>query len=263
MRSRACGASRRRCSIASCRPTGRSSSSRATASSTGCSRWPRCTSACPTRRSLRPTRCRPGSTARCSASSTASSRRWSSPRTALRYERALRAVLTDRAELVVSESPGELRATSFAELEGTASDRRPSTTRAARRPATPSPRCSSPRDRPGRPKGVINTQRMLCSNQEMIRSVLAFLADEPPVICDWLPWNHTAGGNHNFGLVLLQRRHALHRRGQADAGALRRHAPQPARDSVHGALHRAAALRDADAAPAQRRGAARDVLQPT
>jgi len=54
----------------------------------------------------------------------------------------------------------------------------------------------------GRPKGVINTQRMLCANQEMIRSVLRFLADEPPVLCDWLPWNHTAGGNHNFGLVL-------------------------------------------------------------
>ena len=49
---------------------------------------------------------------------------------------------------------------------------------------------------------MINTQRMLCSNQEMIRSVMPFLADEPPVLCDWLPWNHTAGGNHNFGLVL-------------------------------------------------------------
>jgi len=54
----------------------------------------------------------------------------------------------------------------------------------------------------GRPKAVINTQRMLCSNQEMIRTVMAFLADEPPVICDWLPWNHTFGGNHNMGLVL-------------------------------------------------------------
>ena len=54
----------------------------------------------------------------------------------------------------------------------------------------------------GRPKAVINTQRMLCSNQEMIRTVMAFLAEEPPVICDWLPWNHTFGGNHNVGLVL-------------------------------------------------------------
>jgi feruloyl-CoA synthase len=54
----------------------------------------------------------------------------------------------------------------------------------------------------GHPKGVINTQRMMCANQEMIRANLAFLADEPPVIVDWLPWNHTFGGNHNFGLVL-------------------------------------------------------------
>jgi feruloyl-CoA synthase len=54
----------------------------------------------------------------------------------------------------------------------------------------------------GRPKGVINTQRMFCSNQVMIRSVMQFLGDEPPVLCDWSPWNHTAGGNHNFGLIL-------------------------------------------------------------
>ncbi len=54
----------------------------------------------------------------------------------------------------------------------------------------------------GRPKGVINTQRMLCSNQEQLRAVFRFLADAPPTLCDWLPWNHTAGGNHNFGIVL-------------------------------------------------------------
>jgi feruloyl-CoA synthase len=54
----------------------------------------------------------------------------------------------------------------------------------------------------GQPKGVINTQRMLCANQAMIRCGLAFLADEPPVLVDWPPWNHTFGGNHDFGLVL-------------------------------------------------------------
>ena len=54
----------------------------------------------------------------------------------------------------------------------------------------------------GRPKGVINTHGMLSANQEQIRAVMAFLADEPPVLCDWLPWNHTFGGNHNFGLTL-------------------------------------------------------------
>ena len=54
----------------------------------------------------------------------------------------------------------------------------------------------------GRPKGVVTTQRMLCSNQEMLRTLMGFLADEPPVLCDWLPWNHTFGGSHNFGIVL-------------------------------------------------------------
>jgi feruloyl-CoA synthase len=54
----------------------------------------------------------------------------------------------------------------------------------------------------GVPKGVVNTQRMLTSNQEIVRSILAFVADEPPVLCDWMPWNHTFGGNHDFGFVL-------------------------------------------------------------
>jgi len=54
----------------------------------------------------------------------------------------------------------------------------------------------------GKPKGVITTERMLCSNQEMLRSALAFLAETPPVLCDWLPWNHVFGGSHNLGLVL-------------------------------------------------------------
>ena len=54
----------------------------------------------------------------------------------------------------------------------------------------------------GNPKAVINTQRMLCANQVMLRETLAFLKDEPPVIVDWLPWNHTFGGNHNVGLTL-------------------------------------------------------------
>lgn len=54
----------------------------------------------------------------------------------------------------------------------------------------------------GLPKGVITTNRMLCSNQQMLRQVMPCLAEEPPVICDWLPWNHTFGGSHNFGIAL-------------------------------------------------------------
>lgn len=52
------------------------------------------------------------------------------------------------------------------------------------------------------PKGVVNTHRMLCANQQMICQGMAFLADEPPVLVDWLPWNHTFGGNHNTGIAI-------------------------------------------------------------
>ncbi len=52
------------------------------------------------------------------------------------------------------------------------------------------------------PKGVINTQRMLCSNQQMILQCFPHLGEEPPVLVDWLPWNHTFGGNHNVGITL-------------------------------------------------------------
>ncbi len=54
----------------------------------------------------------------------------------------------------------------------------------------------------GLPKGVINTQRMLCSNQQALLQVWPFLKDKPPVAVDWLPWNHTYGGNNNFHSVL-------------------------------------------------------------
>jgi feruloyl-CoA synthase len=57
----------------------------------------------------------------------------------------------------------------------------------------------------GLPKGVINTHGMLAANQQQIAQIWPFLAEEPPVLVDWLPWNHTFGGNHNFNLVL---RHA-------------------------------------------------------
>lgn len=54
----------------------------------------------------------------------------------------------------------------------------------------------------GMPKGVMNTQQMLCANAVMIRDTMAFMADEPPVMVDWLPWNHTFGGNHNISIAL-------------------------------------------------------------
>ena len=52
------------------------------------------------------------------------------------------------------------------------------------------------------PKGVLTTQRMLCSNQAQIAAVLPFLKERPPRICDWLPWNHVFGGSHNVNMML-------------------------------------------------------------
>ena len=54
----------------------------------------------------------------------------------------------------------------------------------------------------GQPKGVINTHRMMVSNQQMMLQVWPFLKRRPPVILDWLPWHHTFGGNHNFNMML-------------------------------------------------------------
>jgi feruloyl-CoA synthase len=54
----------------------------------------------------------------------------------------------------------------------------------------------------GHPKVVINTQRMLCANQQMLAQTLRFLQHEPTVLLDWLPWSHTFGANHNVNMVL-------------------------------------------------------------
>ena len=54
----------------------------------------------------------------------------------------------------------------------------------------------------GMPKGVINTHRMLCANQQMLAQVWPFLEDKAQTIVDWLPWNHTFGGNFCFNLML-------------------------------------------------------------
>lgn len=52
------------------------------------------------------------------------------------------------------------------------------------------------------PKAVINTNRMWCANQQQMTQSMPVLQEVPLVLVDWLPWNHTFGGNHNFGMVL-------------------------------------------------------------
>ncbi len=52
------------------------------------------------------------------------------------------------------------------------------------------------------PKGVLTTHRMMCVNQAQLADSLPFLRKRPPVIVDWLPWNHVFGGSHNFNMML-------------------------------------------------------------
>jgi feruloyl-CoA synthase len=53
------------------------------------------------------------------------------------------------------------------------------------------------------PKAVINTHRMWCANQQQMAQSMPVLAEQDLVLVDWLPWNHTFGGNHNFGMVVF------------------------------------------------------------
>jgi feruloyl-CoA synthase len=120
----------------------------------------------------------------------------------MRYARALEAVIRPRVEIVTSGAPPLQRvATSFAKLAATPERAAVDAARARVGPDTIA-KILFTSGSTGSPKGVVNTQRMLCSNQQMIRQTFPFVADEPPVIVDWLPWNHTFGGNHNVGLVL-------------------------------------------------------------
>ena len=56
------------------------------------------------------------------------------------------------------------------------------------------------------PKAVVNTHGMWCANQQQMRQSMPVLAEQTdgagPVLIDWLPWNHTFGGNHNVGLTI-------------------------------------------------------------
>ena len=118
------------------------------------------------------------------------------------YAKAIRAVADPDIELVMTDGRVEGRAvTPFDALLGTAPGAAIDAAHAQVGPDTIAKflfTSGSTRV----PKGVINTHRMLCSNQQMLCQAMAFLADEPPVLVDWLPWNHTFGGNHNTGITI-------------------------------------------------------------
>ncbi|WP_332741339.1 feruloyl-CoA synthase [Hydrogenophaga sp.] len=122
---------------------------------------------------------------------------------AQRYSRAMLATLDDGVELVTTEGtvPGRTT-TSFASLLATEPTPSVDAAMAATGPDT-IVKFLFTSGSTKMPKAVINTQRMWCANQQQMTESMPVLAESPLVLVDWLPWNHTFGGNHNFGMVVF------------------------------------------------------------
>jgi feruloyl-CoA synthase len=119
-----------------------------------------------------------------------------------RYSRAMLATLDESVELVTTQGTVPGRATtSFEALMATVPTPAVDEAMAATGPDTVA-KFLFTSGSTKMPKAVINTQRMWCANQQQMATSMPVLADKPLVLVDWLPWNHTFGGNHNFGMVI-------------------------------------------------------------
>jgi feruloyl-CoA synthase len=117
------------------------------------------------------------------------------------FAAALAAIARPDLAVVTARGPESIGAMPLEALHGDADDPRVDAALAAVTPDTIA-KFLLTSGSTGEPKAVINTQRMLMVNQAMLQQGFPFLATEPPVLVDWLPWNHTFGSNHNVGIVI-------------------------------------------------------------
>lgn len=117
------------------------------------------------------------------------------------YGAALRALQLDGVEIVHVDAPPEgMKSTAFADL--LAKTPTPAVDAAYAKIGPDSvAKILFTSGSTGMPKGVINTQRMLTSNQAMA-ATMTTPDEEPPTVLDWLPWHHTFGGNFNIHAML-------------------------------------------------------------
>jgi feruloyl-CoA synthase len=118
-----------------------------------------------------------------------------------KYAAAIRDCIVADTEVVLAHGESSLAATPFRELLATAPGRDVEVAATAIRPDTVA-KVLFTSGTTGFPKGVISTQRMICSTLQTLLAWYPVLADEPPVLVDWMPWSHVFGGTVNFGLAL-------------------------------------------------------------
>ena len=120
-----------------------------------------------------------------------------------RYAKAIAATVSSDMEIVMNEGGVEgKQVTSFEDLCSTPATTQVDAAMAATGPDTIA-KFLFTSGSTKLPKAVINTQRLWCANQQQMAQSMPILAEAPLVLVDWLPWNHTFGGNHNFGMVVF------------------------------------------------------------
>jgi feruloyl-CoA synthase len=120
------------------------------------------------------------------------------------FEKALRALDLDGVTVVHVLRPCEgIKSIAFADLAATPVTKDVETSIARIMPDTVG-KLLFTSGSTGMPKAVINTQEMMCANAAMMMQTRPRDPNGPlPIVLDWMPWNHTMGGNAAFHPVLV------------------------------------------------------------